>query len=367
MSVDRLAALRGLRPERVCLIKPSSLGDVVHALPVLSSLRALWPDAHLAWVVNRGLRGSLDGHPDLDEVIPFDRSQRRPQSGRDRLDLPIPDRLAAKAVRPGDRPAGAAPIRGHGRGHRCPGPGGPGRLARGLDAFLHAPDQLARPRVARGRPASWGRRGLRRGHHPPSVPGRHSARTTRPGPGRYSKTCRAAAGDQRRGPLADQAVAARAFRERRPTGRPGTRGGPRPRRRPGGPAARGCPAGSRSGRSTSLDLCGRTTLPQLAASPPRLTSSSPTIPGRSTWPRRPARRWSASTPAPALQDRPLRPRPRGRAELRLVRSELRQDLPPARMHGRADPRTRLAGRLEAARTGDARAEDRLSRSPGRDV
>ncbi len=39
MSLDRLAALRGLRPERVCLIKPSSLGDVVHALPVLSSLR----------------------------------------------------------------------------------------------------------------------------------------------------------------------------------------------------------------------------------------------------------------------------------------------------------------------------------------
>ena len=33
------------------------------------------PTPHLAWVVNRGLRGLLDGHPDLDEVIPFDRSQ----------------------------------------------------------------------------------------------------------------------------------------------------------------------------------------------------------------------------------------------------------------------------------------------------
>jgi len=74
MSLERLAALRGLRPRRVCLIKPSSLGDVVHAFPVLSSLRTLWPEAHLAWVVNRGLRGLLDGHPDLDEVIPFDRS-----------------------------------------------------------------------------------------------------------------------------------------------------------------------------------------------------------------------------------------------------------------------------------------------------
>src|SRR3954469_6828777 len=69
-SVD----LATLPPRRVCLIKPSSLGDVVHALPVLSALRAAWPEAHLAWVVNRGLRGLLDGHPDLDEVIPFDRA-----------------------------------------------------------------------------------------------------------------------------------------------------------------------------------------------------------------------------------------------------------------------------------------------------
>lgn len=65
--------LTRLRPERVCLIKPSSLGDVVHALPVLTALRSAWPKAHLAWVVNRGLRGLLDGHPHLDEVIPFDR------------------------------------------------------------------------------------------------------------------------------------------------------------------------------------------------------------------------------------------------------------------------------------------------------
>jgi heptosyltransferase-1 len=81
MNLDRLAALHDLRPGRVCLIKPSSLGDVVHALPVLSSLRELWPDAHLAWVVNRGLRGLLDGHPDLDEVIPFDRSSLKLSPG----------------------------------------------------------------------------------------------------------------------------------------------------------------------------------------------------------------------------------------------------------------------------------------------
>ena len=56
----RPADLARLEPRRVCLIKPSSLGDVVHALPVLAALRERWPDAHLAWVVNRGLRGLLD-------------------------------------------------------------------------------------------------------------------------------------------------------------------------------------------------------------------------------------------------------------------------------------------------------------------
>src|SRR5579883_3426456 len=66
-------SLDGLHPERVCIIKPSSLGDIVHALPALTALRELWPDAKISWVVNRSLRGLLDGHPHLDEVIPFDR------------------------------------------------------------------------------------------------------------------------------------------------------------------------------------------------------------------------------------------------------------------------------------------------------
>lgn len=72
---ERFVDLERLRPERVCILKPSSLGDIVHALPVLAALRARWPGARIAWVVNRGLRALLDGHPDLDEVIPFDRAR----------------------------------------------------------------------------------------------------------------------------------------------------------------------------------------------------------------------------------------------------------------------------------------------------
>lgn len=67
--------LDAIEPRSVCLIKPSSLGDVVHALPVLSSLHERWPSARFAWVVNSGLRGLVEGHPGLDEVIPFDRGR----------------------------------------------------------------------------------------------------------------------------------------------------------------------------------------------------------------------------------------------------------------------------------------------------
>jgi heptosyltransferase-1 len=69
--------LSDLSPARVCLIKPSSLGDVVHALPVLSALKGRWPGARFSWVINSGLRGLVEGHPDLDEVIPFERGRMK--------------------------------------------------------------------------------------------------------------------------------------------------------------------------------------------------------------------------------------------------------------------------------------------------
>jgi heptosyltransferase-1 len=67
------ARLARIEPRRVCIIKPSSLGDVIHALPILSALRRRWPAAHLAWVVNRPFREVLQDHPDLNELIVFSR------------------------------------------------------------------------------------------------------------------------------------------------------------------------------------------------------------------------------------------------------------------------------------------------------
>ena len=58
-------------PKRKFLIvKLSSLGDVVYALPFLRTLRAGYPDAYIAWMVEERYRELLNGNPDLDEVIP---------------------------------------------------------------------------------------------------------------------------------------------------------------------------------------------------------------------------------------------------------------------------------------------------------
>ena len=61
-------------PDRILIIKPSAIGDVVHALPVLNLLRRRWPEAHVSWLITPGCRGLLEGHPQIDELIPFDRN-----------------------------------------------------------------------------------------------------------------------------------------------------------------------------------------------------------------------------------------------------------------------------------------------------
>lgn len=58
---------------RILIIKPSSLGDVIHALPVLHGLRQRYPEARISWLISTSCMGLIEGHPDLDEIIPFDR------------------------------------------------------------------------------------------------------------------------------------------------------------------------------------------------------------------------------------------------------------------------------------------------------
>jgi heptosyltransferase-1 len=57
-------------PRRILLVKTSSLGDVIHNLPVVSDLLARFPEARIDWVVEESFAEIPRLHPGVREVIP---------------------------------------------------------------------------------------------------------------------------------------------------------------------------------------------------------------------------------------------------------------------------------------------------------
>ena len=72
-SLEKSAASHSHR--RFLLVRLSSLGDVVHALPAASALRDAFPEARIDWVIDARWQRLLEGNPDLNEVIAYDRKQ----------------------------------------------------------------------------------------------------------------------------------------------------------------------------------------------------------------------------------------------------------------------------------------------------
>lgn len=58
--------------KKILIVKMSSIGDVIHALPTLAVLRKNFPQAHITWVVEPKAYDVVRGHPDIDEVILLD-------------------------------------------------------------------------------------------------------------------------------------------------------------------------------------------------------------------------------------------------------------------------------------------------------
>lgn len=55
-------------PGKILVVKPSALGDIVHSLPFLRSVKKRFPRCLIHWVVARGLHEILEGHPLLDRL-----------------------------------------------------------------------------------------------------------------------------------------------------------------------------------------------------------------------------------------------------------------------------------------------------------
>lgn len=70
-------SLVDLAAKRLLLIKPSSLGDVCHAVASAWALKERWPTLHLTWLVNRGFEPLIKPISAVDATIPFDRGRFR--------------------------------------------------------------------------------------------------------------------------------------------------------------------------------------------------------------------------------------------------------------------------------------------------
>jgi heptosyltransferase I len=57
--------------QKFLIIKLSSIGDIVHALPFLRTLRRNYPDAYIAWIIEESFQDLIKYNPDLNEVIPI--------------------------------------------------------------------------------------------------------------------------------------------------------------------------------------------------------------------------------------------------------------------------------------------------------
>src|SRR4030095_13076137 len=87
---------------RILIVKLSSIGDGVHALPAAAALRRGFPEAHIAWAVERRARAILEESPIVDDLIEVDsRGWRRRWHNRETLDNVSSTLRSLRGSRPG--------------------------------------------------------------------------------------------------------------------------------------------------------------------------------------------------------------------------------------------------------------------------
>lgn len=61
-------------PASVAIVMLSAIGDAVHVLPVIASLRDAWPGVRISWAIQPTAHALMAGRPDVDEFLLFQRS-----------------------------------------------------------------------------------------------------------------------------------------------------------------------------------------------------------------------------------------------------------------------------------------------------
>ena len=61
------------KPNRILVVRTDRLGDVILSTPVINNLRLVFPKAYIAFICRPYTRGALEGNPELDETIVYDK------------------------------------------------------------------------------------------------------------------------------------------------------------------------------------------------------------------------------------------------------------------------------------------------------
>jgi len=64
------------RPEKICIIRLSAIGDTCHALAVVRRIQDNWPDTRITWIIGKTESRLLADIPDIEFII-FDKSDGR--------------------------------------------------------------------------------------------------------------------------------------------------------------------------------------------------------------------------------------------------------------------------------------------------
>lgn len=63
------------RLDRVLIVMMSAVGDAVHVLPVINALKRHSPHTRITWLLQPGPATLVRGHPNVDEIVLFDRAK----------------------------------------------------------------------------------------------------------------------------------------------------------------------------------------------------------------------------------------------------------------------------------------------------
>ncbi len=80
----------------ILIVKLSSIGDVIHALPVSYAIKETYPEAHVTWVVEPPAYDIVAMDTCVDEIIVFRKKEFRSPGGFLREFGPLKEKLQAE-------------------------------------------------------------------------------------------------------------------------------------------------------------------------------------------------------------------------------------------------------------------------------